>query len=104
MPVRSTWDPSHVGLELARGAHRSFRRLADGTWFVPDGEHIFVVRTPRQCCSCHEFEQHLAWCVHLWAVAYVMSNVTLIDGTHFDLPAITEAGEWLISLALKVGS
>jgi len=94
-------SPAEAGLKLARAGHGAFRRLADRTWFIPCDAKIFVVRLSTQTCSCGGYAS--AWCSHLWAVAYVVSDVTLLDGTRFVEPPVTDARDWLISLALEVG-
>lgn len=97
-------QPDQLGLDLAKRNHRNFRRLADDTWFVPNGDKIFVVTPARPSCTCRDFEQTRTSCEHVWAVAYVQNGVTLIDGTRLVMPPVTDPRDWLISLVLAVGS
>ena len=88
------------GLDLARAQRDHIRRFADGTWVVPDGARVCIVRTTLQTCTCTP----ASTCAHRWAVAYLTNEVTLLDGTRLVRPAVTDAQKWLLGLLLAVGT
>lgn len=86
-----------LGLKLATSKYREFRRALGGIWLLPsdtsDDDAYVVVDATRQTCSCPDHADGGVRCVHLWAVAYVGNEITLIDGTAFQRPRITVDAE-----------
>jgi hypothetical protein len=72
--------------------YRCFRRIADDTWLVPSAtraDSTYVVDVSQETCTCPDGGEDAARCKHLWAVAYVQNEITLLDGTHLAAPPVT---------------
>lgn len=94
--ARTNVAPTHRqrrGLALAAAKHPRFRRIADGTWLVPSATREgsrYVVDVCRATCTCPDFVENLERCKHLWAVAYVQNEITLLDGTQLSPPPVMD--------------
>ena len=84
------------GLALATAKHQRFRRITEDTWLVPSATRAslaYVVDASRATCTCPDFVENVEMCKHLWAVAYVQNEITLIDGTQLAPPPVAIAND-----------
>lgn len=83
---------SQRGLDLARAKHQLFQRIDEDKWIVPSAtcsHHAYLVDTSRSTCTCPDSESGDK-CKHLWAVAFVQNEITLIDGTQLTPPPVED--------------
>jgi hypothetical protein len=98
---------SQRGLDLARSKHQLFRRLDKDTWIVPSAtcsHHEYLVDTSCSTCSCPDAEEDGMICKHLWAVRYLVNEVTLIDGTQLAPPPAEDAEDAAMSIGAQGGA
>ena len=96
---------SQRGLDLAKTKHQRFRRIADGTWLVPSAiraDQTYMIDASLSRCTCPDGETG-ATCEHLWAVAYLQNEITLIDGTHLEPPPVEDPEDAATSLGVQGG-
>ena len=72
------------GAALAKCKTRSFRKIADGTYYVPSQTSAgagYVVDVTGGKCSCPDHETTGGVCKHQWAVRYFRHELELPDGS-----------------------
>jgi transposase len=72
------------GAALAKGKTRSFRKITDGTYYVPSQTNAgsgYVVDVTGGKCSCPDHEETGGVCKHQWAVRYFRHELELPDGS-----------------------
>ncbi|MBA3671256.1 MAG: SWIM zinc finger family protein [Gemmatimonadaceae bacterium] len=97
---------SQRGLDLAKSKHQLFRRLDEDTWIVPSAtcsHHDYLVDASRLTCTCPDAEESGVICKHLWGVAYLLNEITLIDGTRLTPPRV-EAEDAVTSIGVQGGA
>lgn len=98
---------SQRGRALAKAKHQMFHRVDEDRWIVPSAtcsQHAYLVDVSRSMCTCPDAESG-AKCKHLWAVAYLQNEITLIDGTQLTPPPLEDAeNEVTSSLGVQGGA
>lgn len=92
---------SQPGLDLATTKHQLFTRIDEHTWIVPSTtcpEHAYLVDASRLTCTCPDAEEGVGLCKHLWAVAFLHNEITLIDGTQLTSPPVEVAEDAVPSI------
>jgi predicted nucleic acid-binding Zn finger protein len=62
-------------------------------WLVPSAtraDRTYVVDDSRATCTCLDFVENGEMCKHLWAVAYIQNEITLLDGTQLAPPPVAK--------------
>ncbi len=98
---------SQRGLELAKAKHQLLLRINNDVWIVPSATcplHAYVVNVARVSCTCSDFKASGSMCKHIWCVAYLQNEVTLLDGTRLAPPPIVDGDEWRVALELEGAS
>ena len=72
------------GLALVQAKRAKIKHVAGSRWLVPsqtDASGGYVVDAEQNSCTCPDHEDRGVKCKHIWAVAYLRTEVTLPDGT-----------------------
>jgi hypothetical protein len=75
------------GLIIARDRSNAFRRIADGTLYVPSatgkgGYIVELIDERAGKCTCPDFEEHAGTCKHQYASRYFLRLLEMPDGTN----------------------
>lgn len=97
---------SQRGLDLARAKHQLFQRVDEDKWIVPSAtcsHHAYLVDAARSTCTCPDSESGET-CKHLWAVAFIRNEITLIDGTQLAPPPVEDATDEVARFGVQGGA
>jgi transposase len=75
------------GLIIARDRAKAFRRIADGTLYVPSqtgkgGYIVELIDDSTGKCTCPDFEEHAGICKHQFASRYFLRLLEMPDGSN----------------------
>lgn len=97
---------SQRGLDLARAKHQLFQRIDEDRWIIPSAtcsHHTYLVDASHSTCTCPDAESGII-CKHLWAVAYLQNEITLIDGTRLVPPPVEDADRAMARFGVQGGA